>query len=182
MAILAATGVTKIYRTGEIEVPALRERGEDIPLLFTSFVERFAREHRLRQRRIDPGIFPPLLAYSWPGNVRELKNLTERLVVFGGDSLQAADLPAAFSQPAGSERREDTLETGLLRLPEAWPALSLRDFRNQCEREYLEAVLRRTDWNFAAAARLLGLQRTYLHQKVASLGLERPARGRDREG
>jgi two-component system nitrogen regulation response regulator NtrX len=167
-----------------IEVPALRERGEDIPLLFASFVERFSREHRLRQRRVDPGIYPPLLAYSWPGNVRELKNLSERLVVFGGDPLQAADLPAAFSQPARSARsagREDTPETGLLRLPAAWPALSLRDFRNQCEREYLEAVLRRTDWNFAAAARLLGLQRTYLHQKVASLGLERPARGGRRE-
>ena len=61
-----------------------------------------------------------------------------------------------------------------------WPALPLRDFRVQCEREYVEAVLRRTDWNFAAAARLLGIQRTYLHQKVAALGLERPARGADR--
>jgi DNA-binding NtrC family response regulator len=160
-----------------IEVPALRERQEDIPLLFSRFLERFAREHRLRQRRIDEGIFPPLLAYAWPGNVRELKNLCERLVVFGGEPLRAADLPAAFFQPARGARPE---ETGLLRLPEAWPALpplSLRDFRNQCEREYLEAILRRTDWNFAAAARLLGIQRTYLHQKVAALGLERPGRG-----
>jgi transcriptional regulator with GAF, ATPase, and Fis domain len=45
-----------------------------------------------------------------------------------------------------------------------------------CEREYLEDVLRRTSWNFAAAARLLGIQRTYLHQKAAALGIERPRR------
>jgi two-component system nitrogen regulation response regulator NtrX len=156
-----------------LEVPPLRERREDIPLLFTRFLDRFAREHRLRQRLVDDGIFPPLLAYAWPGNVRELKNLCERLVVFGADPLTAADLPAAFFRPA---RTEEIPETGLLRL-EAWPALPLRDFRVQCEREYVEAVLRRTDWNFAAAARLLGIQRTYLHQKVAALGLERPARG-----
>jgi DNA-binding NtrC family response regulator len=153
-----------------IEVPPLRERREDIPLLFSRFLERFSREHRLRQRLTDDGIFPPLLAYPWPGNVRELKNLCERLVVFGADPLTAADLPAAYLRPSAVP------ETGLLRLAEAWPALPLRDFRTQCEREYIEAVLRRTDWNLAAAARLLGIQRTYLHQKLAMLGLERPAR------
>jgi DNA-binding NtrC family response regulator len=155
-----------------IEVPPLRERREDIPLLFHHFLERFSREHRLRQRRIDEAIFPPLLAYSWPGNIRELKNLCERLVVFGADPLSVADLPSAFFQAAP----QAIPETGLLRLAETGPALSLRDFRAQCEREYLEAVLRRTGWNFAAAARLLGIQRTYLYQKVAALGLERPLR------
>jgi two-component system, NtrC family, nitrogen regulation response regulator NtrX len=156
-----------------IEVPPLRERREDIPLLFHRFLERFAREHRLRERRIDDGIYPPLLSYAWPGNVRELKNLCERLVVFGADPLTATDLPAAFLLPAPPQ---EIPETGLLRLAEAWPPLPLRDFRTQCEREYIEAVLRRTGWNFAAAARLLGIQRTYLHQKVAALGLERPER------
>jgi two-component system, NtrC family, nitrogen regulation response regulator NtrX len=159
-----------------IEVPPLRERREDIPLLFGRFLARFAGEHHLRERRVDDGIFPPLLAYAWPGNVRELKNLCERLVVFGADPLSAADLPAAFFQPALSAPSPEIPETGLLRLPEAGSVLPLRDFRAQCEREYIEAVLRRTGWNFAAAARLLGVQRTYLHQKVAALGLERPAR------
>ncbi|HZF10414.1 MAG TPA: sigma-54 dependent transcriptional regulator [Thermoanaerobaculia bacterium] len=154
-----------------LEVPPLRERQEDIPLLFHHFLERFSRQHHLRQRLLDDGIFPPLLAYAWPGNVRELKNLCERLVVFGADPLSAADLPSVFFQAS-----PQIPETGLLHLAAAGPVLPLRDFRAQCEREYLETVLRRTGWNFAAAARLLGIQRTYLHQKVAALGLERPMR------
>jgi transcriptional regulator with GAF, ATPase, and Fis domain len=56
-----------------------------------------------------------------------------------------------------------------------------KEFKAASEREYLEAVLRRTGWNFAAAARLLELQRTYLHQKAAALGIERPRSG-DHDG
>jgi two-component system nitrogen regulation response regulator NtrX len=153
-----------------LEVPALRERREDIPLLFAHFVERFGAEHRVRRRRIEESIYPPLLAYAWPGNVRELQHLAERLVVFGADPLTPDQLPAGIFQPARSP------ETGLLRLPAAFRPLPLRDFKLQCEREYLEAVLRRTDWNFAAAARLLDIQRTYLHQKAQALGIERPPR------
>ena len=54
------------------------------------------------------------------------------------------------------------------------PVLPLRDFKAQCEKEYIERVLRRTNWNFAAAARTLEIQRTYLHQKASSLGIRRP--------
>ncbi len=153
-----------------IEVPALRERREDIPLLFAHFVARFAAEHRVRRREIDDAIYPPLLAYAWPGNVRELKHLAERLVVFGADPLTPDQLPAGIARPARAP------ETGLLRLPAAFQPLPFRDFKQQCEREYLEAVLRRTDWSFAAAARLLDIQRTYLHQKALALGIERPPR------
>ncbi|NJL27263.1 MAG: hypothetical protein HC897_04910 [Thermoanaerobaculia bacterium] len=56
------------------------------------------------------------------------------------------------------------------------PALSLRDFKAQCEKEYIENVIRRASWNYAAAARLLDIQRTYLHQKAAALGIRRPER------
>jgi two-component system nitrogen regulation response regulator NtrX len=153
-----------------LEVPALRERQEDVALLFAHFVERFCAEHRVRQRRIEPSIYPPLLAYAWPGNVRELKNLCERLVVFGADPLTPDQLPSTILQPARAPA------TGLLNLAAALPPLPLRDFKLQCEREYLEAVLRRTDWSFAAAARLLDIQRTYLHQKALALGITRPGR------
>jgi len=64
--------------------------------------------------------------------------------------------------------------TGLLLSPATLPIVPLKDFKAQCEREYIESVLHRTRWNFTAAARLLDVQRTYLHQKVKSLGLRRP--------
>jgi DNA-binding NtrC family response regulator len=61
-----------------------------------------------------------------------------------------------------------------VRLCAATAIVPLREFREQCEKEYLESVLRRTNWNITAAARLLDIQRTYLHQKMTALRIERP--------
>jgi two-component system nitrogen regulation response regulator NtrX len=158
-----------------LDVPPLRERGGDIRLLFESFLERFRRQHRIRAQRVDPEVLHYLERYAWPGNVRELRNLCERLVVFGGDPITAEDLPSAFFEPAQAP------ETGLLLRPAALPIVTWRDFKAQCEREYIESVLRRTRWNFSAAARLLDVQRTYLHQKVKALGIRRPGVGGEGE-
>jgi DNA-binding NtrC family response regulator len=73
-------------------------------------------------------------------------------------------------------------ESGILRLVETAPILPLRDFKEQCEREYIESVLRRTNWHFVHAARLLDIQRTYLHQKIAALEIPKPRRGSEEEG
>jgi DNA-binding NtrC family response regulator len=62
----------------------------------------------------------------------------------------------------------------LLRLAPGHPIVGLRDFRAHCEKRYIESVLERTGWNVSAAARLLGMQRTYLHQKISALGSQRP--------
>ena len=51
----------------------------------------------------------------------------------------------------------------------------MKEFKAQCEKEYIESVLRKTNWNFSLAAKLLAIQRTYLHQKVSTLGIERPS-------
>jgi two-component system nitrogen regulation response regulator NtrX len=151
-----------------IEVPALADRRQDIPLLALHFLDHFARQHRVRRQGVDPPVLAALGGYDWPGNVRELRNLCERLVVFGADPLTVDQLPAGLLQPARGR------ETGIVALRETRPVLPLREFKTACEREYLESVLRRTGWNFAAAARLLCIQRTHLHQKAASLGIERP--------
>ncbi len=161
-----------------LEVPPLRDRAEDVQALFERFVSRFAERHHLRPPRIDPEIYPPLRAYSWPGNVRELSNLAERLVVLGSDPLGPDQLPAVLRSGSGAG---GAAPTGLLRPQEAWPPLRWRDWKAATEREYLEAVLRRADWSFTAAAKLLDLQRTYLHEKAAALGIERPKRERSGE-
>ena len=159
-----------------IAVPPLRHRREDVPLLFHRFLERFARQHRARPRRVAPEVYPLLARYAWPGNVRELRNLAERLVVFGGDPVTADQLPSAFFD-AGHPA-----EPGLLHLPPGQPILPLRELKARVEREYVEAVLQRTRWNVTAAARLLDVQRTYLHQKVRALGTRRPGSGAEEEG
>jgi DNA-binding NtrC family response regulator len=155
-----------------IEVPPLRERPGDVALLFDHFLDRAARRNRRRRPQVDPRLPPLLAAYPWPGNVRELEHLCERLIVFGGDPLVPDDLPAAVAEgraPGAVGGADAGLATGVRRLD-----LTLRDFRDACEREYVEAVLRRTGWNLAEAARRLGIGRTYLHEKVRRLGLRRP--------
>jgi DNA-binding NtrC family response regulator len=151
-----------------IPVPALRERSEDIPILFHHFLERFTRQHRTRPRRVDSEVYPYLERYPWPGNVRELRNLCERLVVFGSDPVTPDQLPPGFFEQTPPP------ESGLLLLPASFPILPLRELKARVEREYVETVLQRTRWNVSAAARLLDVQRTYLHQKVRALGTHRP--------
>jgi DNA-binding NtrC family response regulator len=161
-----------------IEVPPLRERPGDVALLFDHFLDRAARRDRQRRRSVDPRVPPLLAAHPWPGNVRELQHLCERLVVFGGDPIVPDDLPAAIREgrpPAGAGLADTGLvNAGVLDLATRRLDLSLRDFREACEREYVEAVLRRCGWNLAEAARRLGIGRTYLHEKVRRLGLRRP--------
>jgi DNA-binding NtrC family response regulator len=154
--------------TVPLVVPPLRERREDIPLIFSFYVDYFCAGNQRRALKIDPDVFPTLRAYSWPGNVRELKNVAEQLAIFGTDPITAAQLPTALRQQAASE------ETGIIRPEGGMRIRPLRAFKSQVEKEYIESVLRRTNWNISAAARLLEIQRSYLHQKIADLGIERP--------
>ena len=158
-----------------IEVPPLRARGDDVELLFQHFIEVFTKKHRLRPKRVDPTVVAAVARYRWSGNVRELKNICERLVVFGGDPIQVDQLPSSLLH--GDEA--EPLETGLVRLGQKAPALTLKAFKAQCEKEYIESVLQRTHWNVAGAARILDIQRTYLHQKISSLGIRRPGSRED---
>jgi DNA-binding NtrC family response regulator len=87
-------------------------------------------------------------------------------VVFGGDPITAADL--ALPLDPGTERSGPLLQATTL------PPLTLKELRLRCEREYILHVLAREGWNLSSAARALGLQRTYLHAKLAALGISRP--------
>ncbi len=155
-----------------IEVPPLRQRGDDVRLLFEHFLRVFTKRHRQRPKAVEDSLYQVLDGYRFAGNVREIKNLCERLVVFGGDPLGVDDLPSAMADQADVEW---AAETGLVRLGHNMPSLSLKDFKAQCEKEYIENTLQRTRWNVAAASRLLDIQRTYLHQKISNLGIRRPS-------
>ncbi len=155
-----------------LEVPPLRDRPGDVRLLFDHFLEHYWRHHRMRPRRVEPDVYPILEAYPWPGNVRELKALAERLVVFGADPVSVSQLPERYRSPGGPAA--DTGDAG-----ERGPILPLKEFKHRAEREYLARVLRSTGGNVAAAARLLGVQRTHLHERLAALDVPRPEDDRD---
>jgi len=150
-----------------IDVPPLRERREDVPLLFSAFLQQFCARSQRNALSIDTGVYGVLAAYDWPGNVRELRNLAERMSVFGTDPITVEQLPSSL-------RNRGAAESGIVRLAEGAEVTPLREFKTQCEKEYIESVLRRTHWNVSRAAQLLDLQRTYLHEKIVALGIVRP--------
>ena len=153
-----------------LHVPSLAQRDGDIVLLLTFYLERYSRQNGYRSKSIAPNAVEALRAYPWPGNVRELRNLAERLVILGGDPIGIDDLPGDIFNTAPSA------ETGLVRLPGPNRTLPLKTFKTQCEKEYLEAVLRTHGWNYAAAADALDIQRTYLHRKITQLNIQRPGK------
>ena len=131
------------------------------------FVDSACRRQRTRGKSLAASAVSKLEAYAWPGNVRELKHVCERAVVFGGDPITADDL-ALPSRPDTDDGGQRLLQ------PTTLPPLTLKELRNRCEREYILHVLEREGWNLSAAARALDLQRTYLHAKLAALGIVRP--------
>jgi DNA-binding NtrC family response regulator len=157
-----------------LDVPPLRDREGDVRVLFDHFVERYWRHHRMRPRRVEPDVYPILEAYAWPGNVRELMALAERLVVFGADPVTVSQLPERYRSAEGPV-------PGTGELGERGPLLPLKEFKRRAEREYLARVLREAGGNVAAAARLLEVQRTHLHARLAALGVPRPEDDQDKQ-
>jgi DNA-binding NtrC family response regulator len=147
-----------------IEVPALRHRKEDLPLLVEHFLAKQNGERRVTG--VSDAAMERLLAYDWPGNVRELENLVERLVVMRGEGvIEVDELPA---QIRGVDRPRH-----LAALPALGPAgLDLNELLERIETQLIVQALERTHWNKNRAAQLLGLNRTTLLEKIKKRGLE----------
>ena len=153
-----------------VDIPPLRDRNGDVAMLFRHYLEMFCTQNKRRRLTIEPDVIAMVERYSWPGNIRELRNVCEQLTVFGTDPVTVEQLPLSIVQD------EVASETGMLRLIETAPVMPLREFKEKCEREYIESVLRRTNWSFVEAAKLLDIQRTYLHQKISTLAIAKPPR------
>ena len=134
----------------QIKLPPLRERKSDIPLLVSSFLEKFADEDG-SVRTISEDAMARLIAYDWPGNVRELENVIERAVALGsGPILQLCDLP--------TQLQYGTAE----RIPQTDEILPLEEL----ERRAIIRALRESGGDKLAAARLLGIGKTTLYRKL----------------
>ena len=136
-------------------LPPLRERGEDIPGLANYFLKRSALETKKNFTGITQEALKKLVVYPWPGNVRELANVIESAVVLGqGPELTLHDLPAKVVAPEPKAIRDGFSYHG-----------AIDDYR----RELIEKTLAQTQGNRAAAAKILGLQRTYLSRLIKAL-------------
>jgi DNA-binding NtrC family response regulator len=144
-----------------VEVPALRQRREDIPQLIQHFLAPARNGSTLAFAR---DAIERLIAYDWPGNIRELRNLVERLqILHEGAEVRASDLPAELRRaPARVDLHDDEQEPALVPLA-------------QVERRHVERVLAATGWNKARAARVLEVDVKTLNKKIRDFNLVRPA-------
>jgi two-component system, NtrC family, nitrogen regulation response regulator NtrX len=146
-----------------IDVPALRERTEDIPALVAFFAEQLASSAGVPGRKFADDAVRRLKSRSWPGNIRELRNAVERaLILASGKTITAADIdlllpgPVGVGDPAG-ESGSQTFET----------------FKLEAEKQFLTQKLKEHDWNVSETARSLKMPRSNLYKKIERYKLSR---------
>jgi two-component system response regulator AtoC len=143
-----------------IHLPALRSRGDDVLMLARHFLREFARKFQKLFVRLAPEAEQLLRGYHWPGNVRELRNLIERVVLLEeGEELSTAHLPAELH---GRVRMDGTVRSDSITVPTL----------AEMEADHINEVLRLTDGNKSRAARILGISRQGLIEKLRRLRLE----------
>ncbi len=141
-----------------LELPPLRDRAEDIPLLAGYYLREYASRYRRPVRGMSPGYLCALAGYSWPGNVRQLQNVIERGVVLcEGSELGVEDLPAEIRPLADAD----------------WPGGSFHQSLRSFKRELVRKALRAQGGNKLRAARELQISRGYLHRLLHELDLIR---------
>jgi two-component system nitrogen regulation response regulator NtrX len=149
------------------KVPSLRERRDDVPLLAGYFLDSFCRREGRELKRIVPEAMEALMRYDWPGNVRELKNIVERLVIMTqGGTITMNHLPDYFRAEANGR------ETGGGRLDSVLELSSLREAREEFEKEFIIQKLEEHDWNVSRTAEAIELERSNLHRKIKSYGID----------
>jgi DNA-binding NtrC family response regulator len=145
-----------------IDLPPLRQRKEDIPLLVEHFLHKYSQENEREPRRITPEALRPLVAYGWPGNVRELENVVERAVVLSSGIEIGHEL-----LPDHMVGRGTTLP-----VMEHRPDASLFDILEDCERRIITDMLEKCNWNQTEAAERFRVPLSTLNQKIKRLNIE----------
>jgi DNA-binding NtrC family response regulator len=154
-----------------IEVPPLRDRRDDIPLLLRHFLQTFSSLHRLPVPEITPEALRSLLTYDWPGNVRELKNVAERLVVGGSRDAcvdrgslppeiaheRRASVTASSREPLGEQRLNRLLSEGLSFWAEVHEPFMKRDMTREDVRQIVQAGLAYTRGNYKMLVRAFNM-------------------------
>ena len=142
-----------------IEIPALRERKEDIPLLLEHFINKFADKMKREKLVIDDAAMECLVNYSWKGNIRELENLVERMVILSrGEVIKVDDLPKEIKVKDNQE------------IPFYLPDSGIK--LDEVEKDLIFQAMQRTDHNQTKAAKLLGISRHTLLYRLEKYGMK----------
>jgi two-component system nitrogen regulation response regulator NtrX len=145
-----------------IEVPPLRSRRGDVPLLVQKFVADLTRDSGVKPKPVDADALDALVHRDWPGNVRELRNAVERLLILStGETVQAADVERLSGLPSDGA------------LSELANCETFEEFKQKAERAFLEAKLNESGWNVSETARKVNMPRSNLYKKIEKYGLQR---------
>ncbi len=146
-----------------MEVPPLRKRLKDLPVLIDIFLDKYAKQYKSNTKTITFEALDLLANYSWPGNVRELKNLLERLAIMvQNDLIDVSDIPSPYnpSLTKGTEPIDSRF----------FSIRNLKDAKKAFEEEYIKRKLVENNNNVTKTAENIGVERTHLHKKIKKMG------------
>jgi DNA-binding NtrC family response regulator len=152
-----------------IDLPPLRQRKNDIPLLVEYFIQKYAKENERAPLRVTPEALRPLMDYEWPGNVREIENVMERAVVLSTGANLTPDLLPENVIGRGSS----------FPILEHRPDASLFEIIEDCERRVITDMLEKCGWNQTDAAERFHIPLSTLNQKIKRLNIEIKKKGRE---
>lgn len=152
-----------------IEVPPLRERKDDIPILSSYFLNKIIKELRREMPVISGEVMKYLMEYSYPGNIRELKNMIERMVILSNDrNLGVEELPLEIKMKSDTVENKTVVGIGPLKNILEQDVYSL----DEVEKIVIAMALQKTRWNKQETSKLLGIGRTTLYEKIRKYGLD----------
>ncbi len=159
-----------------IEMPPLRDRVQDIGALADYFSAVYAEQTGRTPCRFDPAAIATMQAYDWPGNVRQLRNVVEWCIIMGctanEDIVRPHQLPPEITTPAQDNSKKSVKAADLVSLP-------LREAREEFERTYLFAQIKRFGGNISKTAEFVGMERSALHRKLKQLGIQELSKHND---
>ena len=142
-----------------ITLPPLRDRTSDIPLLVNYFLRKYQKGKT--PIRVEPEVMEQLKTFSWPGNVRELANIIQQMVVFcRRNTISLNDLPPQLFLTEGKERKEEKGKVQLIKMV------------SDLEKKWIVTKLEEADWNQEKAARLLGITRKMLGNRISKYNIK----------
>lgn len=149
-----------------LQVPAIRERAQDVPELISFYTDWYSNNEGLTYRHFSVSALNRLRNHDWPGNERELRNLVQRLLILGGEGeVTAQEVEDALRQSNVQPQAISSATPAAFEMP-------LREAREQFERQYLTYQLRKAGGSVGKLSEAVGMERTHLYRKLRSLGID----------